>query len=622
MTAGLHLAQEWWPAEGAEPPRWVLTLENRGDTALEGFTLCWTGHCKLDPAHPLENAQLLRRVSNFTEVAMPGGALAARAAWRFTVRAINVPLRHWSEAAQAAYLVLADGTTADVTVELCRPGGTAPGTPVLGLAQAEGGRLDDGLALVPWPHHVVAEGATTPPPGLSVNPEGDFAALCALLFPGEQLVDPAGIPVALESADLPEEAYHLHFAGGQARIAAGGPSGHLYGQIALAQLLRAARADPASCRFPARLTIEDAPEHGWRGTHLDVARQYYPPDELARFIATLAWNRINRFHLHLTDDEAWRFELPAYPELTARGAWRGHGLAIPPLLGSGAARHGGAYSRAELAALVALAGRFGITVVPEIDVPGHCFAALAALPWLRDPGETGEYWSIQAFPNNSLNPAVPAMLPFVEAAFGELLDIFPGKWVHVGADEVPHDAWTTSPLATGRAAPALQAGVLRHLHAMLRAAGRVTTAWEEGSLGGGITPEAALLIAWQSPASAPPLAAAGYDVVVAPAQHYYLNMALDPGWWEPGASWAGWSSIAATYQFDPAALFTSGATGRLAGVQCCIWSEQLHDRRVFRRLVFPRLSAVAETGWTAPARKDWRRFAAASRFMPVPGAAL
>jgi len=626
-TTRLDLA--WWPKTADEPPRYVFTLVNHGAEPLAGFVLAWNGHCKIDPATPLENATLLRRISNYTEAAPPPGfVLPPGGTWRFTVRRLNVPLRHWTEAAQAAFLIAHDGSLRAVEVGLCTPAGT-PGTPRLGLhLDFPDATPSDGLAIIPWPRHVDVSGTLTPPNGLAIDPTHPaatrFAALCRRLFPTEPLLDPTGLPVHHAAADLPPEAYRLRFAPTAVTLEAGSPSGHLYGLITLGQILRAARRAPTRCRFPAHGTIEDAPHHPWRGAHLDVARQFYPPAELADFLAILAWNKLNRFHLHLTDDEAWRLDIAAYPDLARLGAWRGHGLPVPPLLGSGTEPHGGAYGKNDLRALVALAHSLAIEIVPEIDVPGHSYAALAALPWLRDPGENGEYWSIQSFPNNSLNPAVPAMVPFVETVLAELLDIFPSPWIHIGADEVPDDAWATSPLARarlaalgGRGASALQADLLRHLQRLLRRAGRITTAWDEGANAGGIAPDGALLMAWQDATVGPRLAAAGYDVVVAPAQRYYLNMALAPDWWEPGASWAGHASTADTYAFDPAAGFAAADLPRLAGVQCCIWSEQLHDRRVFHRLVFPRLSAVAETGWTAPTRKSWPRFAAAARFMPA-----
>ena len=326
-------------------------------------------------------------------------------------------------------------------------------------------------------------------------------------------------------------------------------------------------------------------------------------------------------HWHLSEDEAWRVEIDAYPQLTQKTAWRGHGASLPPLLGSGPERSGGFYSKTDIRAIVALAGQFGIDVVPEIDVPGHCYALIDALPQLRDPGENGLYHSIQHFPNNCLNPAVEATYEVIETIFGELLELFPSRYFHVGADEVPEDAWQTSPMAKALsrklgvdgAAP-LQAHLLKRLQAFLTAHGRITGAWEEASHGGGIDRETCYLVGWREKETSQKLAAAGYDVVVAPAQAYYLDMALDENWHECGAAWAGFSSVEASYRYDPVAGWSAAERQHLLGVQACIWSEPMSDRAVFDRLVFPRLSAIAEAGWSK--EKDYDRFAALAGLMP------
>ena len=334
--------------------------------------------------------------------------------------------------------------------------------------------------------------------------------------------------------------------------------------------------------FPAAGEILDEPALGWRGTHLDVARQFYGSAEIARFLRILAWNKLNRFHWHLSDDEAWRVEIDAYPELTEVGAWRGHGLPIPPLLGSGPSRHGGYYTKAAIREIVALAGSLGIEVVPEIDVPGHCYAMLQAIPELRDPGENGSYFSVQGFPNNCLNPAREETYRVLETIFDELIELFPFKTIHIGADEVPLGAWSGSPRRSrgcarpaarrladahakrlnvvtnthgadeieGSGAAVLQAEFLRRIQTFLASRGCITGGWEEAAHGDVIDKAKCYLFGWRTVEASAALAAEGYDIVVCPGQVYYLDMANGPDWSEPGAGWAGWSirrsSIAST----------------------------------------------------------------------------
>lgn len=624
------LDMTWMPAQSSDGCRYGFTLTNRGTTPLRQFSLGWSGPARVDPTSAVENGILLRRLSNFAQVAAPKDfVLEPGAAWTFTVCGTSYPLRHWSDAAQASFIVASDGKVLPVETGLCRSTLAPAGEPKLGIDPPgpEAG-LDAGLAIVPWPSAVSAEGARPVPAGLALASHpaaAAFETLAEALFPCEALLGAGGLPVRFAAGEgMAEEAYRLDIAGTQATVTASGRQGALYALVTLAQILRGARADPSACRFPETARIDDAPAYSWRGTHLDVARQFYPLAELKTFLAVMAWNKLNRLHLHLTEDEAWRYEVTAFPDLTRIGAFRGHGLPLPPLLGSGADSYGGFYTKADLAGLVELAALYNIEVVPEIDVPGHSHAALVSLPWLRDPGENAEYQSIQGFPNNCLNSAVPRTAAFIETVFAELLEIFPSRWIHVGADEVPDDAWASSPLGRkrleeigGGGAHELQADFLKHLHATLAKAGRVTGAWEEGANGGGIAPDASYLVAWRKPEAGAALAAKGYDVVMSPGQAYYLDMALSEDWWEPGCSWAGTSSVENTYRFDPAAGIAADDLHHLMGVQTCIWSEALGDRRIFERLVFPRLSAMAETGWTPKAAKSWKRFQAAAAFMPT-----
>jgi hexosaminidase len=454
-----------------------------------------------------------------------------------------------------------------------------------------------------------------------------FTELTRLLFPGEGLVRPAyedGLPVLLEEdATLGGEAYRISFFSHGAKVEAATETGFLYGLVTLGQMLRGARLERQRFGFPVSGTIEDSPAMGFRGTHLDVARRFYGTDEISRFLAILCWNKLNRFHWHLSDDEAWRVEIDAYPRLTEIGAWRGHGLPLPPLLGTGPEKSGGVYSKADIGLLVAQAKRFGIEVIPEIDVPGHCYALLEALPELKDAGENGVYHSIQSFPNNCLNPAIEAVYGALETIFSEMVELFPSRYFHVGADEVPAAAWETSGAANAMrtrlgatgAAP-LQAAFLKRVQAFLTSKGKITGAWEEAAHGGGIDKADCYLVGWVDVAGSQKLAGQGYDVVVAPGQAYYLDMANSAEWHEPGAGWAGWSSPEKTYRFDPVAGWSAAERSKFLGVQACIWSEPMTDRAVFDRLVFPRLSAIAETGWTAAASKSFLRFSALCGLMP------
>lgn len=660
----LSLATTWIPATDSQGLAYGIALSNRGDTALSGFTLGFSGPVRIDPSARLDGGVLLQRLSNHTLVAPPEGfVLQPGQTWTLTAHGLSYPLRHWSDGANSGYVVLADGAVIALAAaptdakgqnapllkgaaKFPVPAGFIPGAPI---------------SVVPWPNHVAVTGRQVLPAGFALTGDSSaaakaiaaFSALVADLFAAEAIVRPAeegGFPVQLvTSPGMAPEAYGLAFSTTGITVTAGAHAGLLYGLITLGQVWRGARHSPQTFSFPAGGDITDAPGLSFRGSHLDVARQFYSSAEVGRFIKLLAWNKMNRFHWHLSEDEAWRVEIAAYPQLTEIGAWRGHGKALPPLLGSGPQPSGGFYSKTAIRQIVELATSLGVLVIPEIDIPGHSYATLQALPQLRDPAEQGEYQSVQGFPNNSLNPAYEPVYSFVQTVIDELLELFPAGIFHLGADEVPLSAWSGSPLAldmlehlTGTAmrqkhqgqlnvlgnhhsaddiegspTAILQAEFIRRVHTYIAAKGAITGGWEEAAHGDTLDKTKAYLVGWRSVEVNAALAERGYDIVVSPGQRYYLDMANSASWAEPGAGWAGWSGPRETYEFEPREGWSETQLKHLLGVQSCIWSESMTDRAIFDRLVFPRLSAVAETGWTRPERKSWERFSSTIGLMPI-----
>jgi hexosaminidase len=355
-------------------------------------------------------------------------------------------------------------------------------------------------------------------------------------------------------------------------------------QQAITALVRGAR--------PGRHT----PRYEWRGLHIDLARQFLPAADVSWLVDVAAWHGLNRLHLHLTDDEGWRVPVDGYPALTEVGAWRGDGLPIPPLLGSGSEPYGGAYTREEIAGWVAAAGEAGVVLVPEVDLPGHCFAALAAYPDLADPDDTSGAVSVQWFVDNVLNPGVAGWRPFVEAVFGSLADLFPSPWLHAGGDELPPGAWRQSPAA--QRAGMDGTGFLRDIvELIVSTTGRRIGVWQEAAEAGAVRPDDGYVVGWKSAGDCRRLAADGFQVVAAPAEVYYLDMAADAEWHTPGMSWAGHSSVADIEAFDAGAGWSDGERANLLGVQACLWAEHVHDRPALERLLFPRLATFAESTW-------------------------
>jgi hexosaminidase len=660
--ASFTLETTFTPAKGGKDPVYALTLTNRSGRPATDFRLGVSGPGRIDPKATVDGGALVERLSNHAEFAPPAGfVLEPGRSWTVTAHGLSYPLRHWTDGATAAYVAFADGTIAAAAVTPTRlAGDNRPlkrGAEIYPVPET----APEPLSIIPWPQSVSVSGRLPTPAGLDLSADGAeaqaavqaFGELVDSLFPVEGIVRPAaegGLTVTVSKAEgFGPEAYSIRFSPKGAAVSASTGTGLLYGLVTLGQILRGARGHPQTFLFPAGGEIRDEPHLGWRGCHLDVARQFYPSAEVKRFLKILAWNKLNRFHWHLSDDEAWRVEIDAYPALTEIGAWRGHGRALPALLGSSGDVSGGYYSKAAIREIVALAGRLGITVVPEIDVPGHCYAMLQALPGLSDPHERGEYSSVQGFPNNCLNPAREETYQALETIFDEMIALFPAKIFHVGADEVPLGAWSGSPQALawlerkagkavaegharrnnvvtnrhgadeidGSGAALLQAEFLKRVQAFLVSRGCLMGGWQEAAHGNVIDKSKVYLNGWRSVEISAALAGEGYDMVVNPGQVYYLDMANSPDWPEPGAAWAGWSSPEKLYGFDPVEGWSEAQKRHFLGVQCCIWSEPMTDRGVFDRLVFPRISALAETGWTQPRGKSWERFKASAGLMPV-----
>jgi hexosaminidase len=242
-------------------------------------------------------------------------------------------------------------------------------------------------------------------------------------------------------------------------------------------------------------------------------------------------------------------------------------------------------------------------------------AALTALPGLRDPEDASAAVSVQYYTDNVLVPAHPPTMPFVEAVIDAVATLFPSSpWIHVGGDEVPHGAWRGSPivaefmlehgLATTRdVEAAFHRDVVRRIRDRT---GRRVAAWQEAAESGGIAPGDGYVVGWRTVEASRELAARGYDVVVSPGQAYYLDMACDDGWTEPGASWAGHTSLARVCEFDPEHGWSDSERAHLLGIQACIWTETVHDEDALHGLLFPRLDAIAERAWTGRIEGGWR----------------
>ncbi|GAA4851117.1 beta-N-acetylhexosaminidase [Kitasatospora terrestris] len=491
------------------------------------------------------------------------------------------------------------------------------------------------MDLIPAPSRFRAgEGAfeLRPDTGLHAAPGTERAArrLRAELGPATGLdLPPAAAPegaIALElDPALGAEEYRIEAGAEGVRLTAGGGPGLAHAGQTLRQLLgpaayRRAPLPGAEWRVPA-VRIEDRPRFGWRGALLDVSRHFLPKADVLRFLDQLAAHKLNVLHLHLTDDQGWRIEIRRHPRLTEVGAWRERSM-----VGFRAADrrddrpHGGYYTQDDLREIVAYAAERHITVVPEIDVPGHMQAAIAAYPELgnTDVVDTAALgvWTDWGVCENVLNVS-DATLRFVEEVLEEVLEIFPSTFVHLGGDECPKDQWKASPAARARIEELgladedeLQSWFIRHFDRWLAGRGRRLIGWDE-ILEGGLAPGAAVS-SWRGYEGGVAAAKAGHDVVMCPEQHVYLDHRQAGGEDEPIP--VGYvRTLEDVYRFEPVPPeLDADAAAHVIGTQANIWTEFMDDARDVDYRAFPRLAAFAEVAWSdlprEPAARDWAGF--------------
>ncbi|WP_417691315.1 beta-N-acetylhexosaminidase [Roseibium sp.] len=631
------LENSWHPLDGELTGGFSMVLHNMSDQAISDFRLVFTSLTRVTENAVCENATFLRRNANFHEVApLSGVSLAPGACWAFKIDGLHRPAKHRTDGAKSAYVTLSDGTHHTCAVgDLMLEGRHSEPAPKL-LPE---GKVSAPYFMQPWPKSVTLSAGETYPVALCLADEAGAEAAKAVqgvqaLF--QRLFPTAHVPFALKPVNegrtlslitdstLEDVAYKLTFSPDEVVLTYAASTGLQYGLTTLAQLLHGARIDADTFSFPVEGVIEDSPRYGWRGCHLDVSRQFYPTTDVTRLIDILAWFKMNIFHWHLSDDEAWRLEIKAYPQLTTLGATRGPDEILLPQLGNAAEPVVGFYSQDEVKVIVAHAASLSVEVVPEIDIPGHNAATLAVLQHLTDGQEAPDsYHSVQGFPNNALNPAIEETYDFLAKVFDEMVALFPSKYLHIGGDEVADGSWMASPLAKKLMQSegldgtfGLQSYFMKRIQHMLAERGRQIAGWDEVSHGGGVDPKGTLLMAWQKPEVGIALAKQGYDVVMTPGQAYYLDMVQDDAWQEPGASWAGTVPPAHSYAYEAEGDFPEDLRPHMKGVQACIWCEHFLSTDYFNRLVFPRLCAVAEAGWTPKANKDWLRFAAIAPLAP------
>lgn len=429
---------------------------------------------------------------------------------------------------------------------------------------------------------------------------------------------PAGAAIMFKLEDgalSPGGGYAIDVSPDGVSVKAASPQDLFYGAVTLWQL--ATPADGASRTIPA-IRIADAPGLEWRGAMLDSARHYQPPEFIKSFIDWIALHKLNVLHWHLTDDQAWRIEIKKYPKLTEIGAFRvpagEAGREADPTTGA-PRRYGGYYTQEDIREIVAYAKDRFVTIVPEIDMPGHAQAAIVAYPELGagrvKPRSVSSDWGI--FPDVFNIDEIT--FEFLEDVLAETASLFPGPYIHVGGDEVSFDHWRESPAAKaliGKLRLAdetkLQEYFTGRIAETLKKIDRRLVGWDE--ITEGELSESALVMSWRGVDGAIEAARRGHDVVLSPAPALYFDNRQGEGAEEPPGR-GNLITLESAYRFDPYPDESPlEQRSHIKGVQANIWTEHIRTPERVEYMAFPRLAAVAEIAWVPEAEKDWPGFVA------------
>lgn len=387
-------------------------------------------------------------------------------------------------------------------------------------------------------------------------------------------------------------------------------------QLLPPQIFREAKVEGVVWSIPC-VRIADQPRFAWRGLMLDPCRHFMPKEFVKKYIDLLAYYKFNHLHFHLTDDQGWRMEIKRYPKLTSVGAWRKETVvgktwldAVPQYDGT---PHGGFYTQDDLREIVAYAAARFVTVVPEIEMPGHAQAAIAAYPELGNLSEP-----LPVFPQWGVNPNVfnaeDSTIAFLQNVLSEVMQVFPSEFIHVGGDECPKKQWRESDAAQKRIQELglkdeheLQSWFIRQMDDFLVAHGRRLIGWDE-ILEGGLAPNATVM-SWRGEQGGIAAAKAGHDVVMAPNQYVYLDYNQDQAQAEGEIRIGGLITLDKVYGYEPIpAELTDAEAVHVLGAQGQIWTEYILDPKQVEWMAFPRACALAEVVWSPADARDFADF--------------
>ena len=509
-----------------------------------------------------------------------------------------------------------------------------------GIVLCSCGSHDPQIAIVPYPNHLETGRGTYRVTDRPVTCDSrtdertqravvGFAARLATVTGGTNPVTVADeVPASgirfVTDESLPAEGYELNVDGEGIEVRASQFPGFLYALQSLEQLLPAAvygtePAPDAAWEVPC-VKIADAPRFAYRGMHLDVARHFFSVDEVKRYIDVMAIHKLNTLHWHLTDDQGRRIEIKRYPELTAVGSIRKATVVRKEWGTYDGTPYGGFYTQDEIRDVVKYAADRGVTVIPEIDLPGHMLAALTAYPELGCTGGPYEVWGRWGVADDVLCPGREKTFEFLEGVLTEVMELFPSEYIHIGGDECPKVRWEKCPRCQAKirqlglkddgehtAEHYLQSYVTDRIGKFLAQHGRRIIGWDE--ILEGRAPSDAVVMSWRGSEGGIAAAKLGHDVIMTPNSHFYFDyyQSLDTDAEPFGIG--GYIPMEQVYSYDPAfPELTPEQQKHILGVQANLWTEYVLSDEHLEYMLLPRLAALSEVQWCLPETKDWNRF--------------
>lgn len=429
----------------------------------------------------------------------------------------------------------------------------------------------------------------------------------------------------LKDPTLAPEEYKIEIASGAVKVSASDRNGILYAISTLRQMMPAEIYTTKQVKGKVLLpccTIQDKPRFAYRGIMLDCARHFFPVDVVKKWLDVCAMYKINRFHWHLTEDQGWRLEIKKYPLLTEVGSFRAGTQTTTDRSKHDGKRYGGYYTQEQVREIVEYADKLGITVIPELDLPGHMLGALASYPWLGCTGGPYQVWTRWGVCDQVLCVGKETTFEFLFNVLDEICELFPSEYIHIGGDECPKKEWDKCPACQakmnelglvedekGTRGQKLQNYVTKRVQEHLAAKGRKIIGWDEileGELGAGAT-----VMSWRGTKGGEKASAMGFDVIMSPTTCCYLDykqgvreddLAIGAGY--PKKSDYDAKNL---YSYEPLAGIEAGAEKHILGVQGNMWTEWIHNDPELFYMLIPRLQALSEVQWTQPEKRSYER---------------